>query len=107
MSVTVPALLVVNRSSETIVVPGGTSPMLITFPTTLCVEDCIAKFERRIGAWMVAPWAVADFELIMVKLTVILVFILAEEGYDTVRLRTGVGVGVGVGLFTFWNRFVK
>ena len=43
------------------------------------------------------------------KLTVTLVFILAEEGYDTVRLRTGVGVGVGVevGLFTFWKVFVK
>ena len=52
---TVPALLGANRSSETIVVPGGTSPMLITFPTMLCVEDYIAKFERRIGAWIVAP----------------------------------------------------
>jgi len=40
---------------------------------------------------------------------VTLVFILAVEGYDVVRLSTGVGLGVGVevGLFTFWKVFVK
>lgn len=83
--------------------------MLITFPTTLCVEDCITKFERRKGAWMVAPWAVTVVGLIIVKLTVTFVFILVEDGYDRVRLRTGVvpGVGVGVGLVMFWRVVAK
>lgn len=80
VSVTTPALFGARRSSETIVVPGGASPMTTTLPTTSCVEDCISKFAKRTSAWIAAPWAVETVGFIIVKLIVIIVFILAEGG---------------------------
>lgn len=87
VSVTVPGLLGVESSSDTIVVPGGISPIVITLPTTSCVEACIAKSAKSVLAWMVAPWAVAEVGFITVKLTVQSVLNVTEEGYDMVKLR--------------------
>ena len=55
VSETVPVLLGAKSSSDMIVVPGGTSPIVIMLPRTSWVEDCIKKSEKSTTAWMVAP----------------------------------------------------
>ncbi len=92
----VPALSGDTRSIKTIVVPEGTSPMFITLPLISYVEDCTAKSAKRPSVVMYAPCAVDSVGLLIVKLTLIGVFILIWLGAETLRMSAGVGVGVGV-----------
>ena len=80
MSVTVPGLLGLRSVIDIIVVPGGTSPMLITFPTISRVDETTAKFAKSALASMVAPWAVAVVGFLSVKLMVKFVFDVTEGG---------------------------